>query len=132
MDKLRITNCLGKRALLTRTLGGGIDLNEAEVCELSPSREHVRLRFANGNCIWTHANDYRVVEILRGSMAANAGQKPPKGYADCAAWLEGLKEFAAREGVTIIVSTQAKREREGNSVQEDEAGNRFPDAARKR
>ena len=130
MDKLKITNCLGKRVLLRRTLAWGGELHEATVAELSPNREHVKLRFTKGHSIWVHANDYQVVEVLRGSMAEDAGQKPPKGYADCAAWLEGLKEFAAREGVTVIVSAQAKRE--GNSLQEDEAGNRFPDATRKR
>ena len=90
----------------------------------------VKLRFLSGNCVWTHANTYRVVEVLRGFIASVAKSKPPKDYVSSAAWLEGLKEFAAREGVTIIVSTQAKRH--GNAIQEDEAGNRFPDATRKR
>jgi len=130
MEKLTdIRKLVGKRVLLKRTLAWGGELHEATVVELTPSKEHVKLRFAKGHSIWVHVNDYRVVEVLRGSMAVDAGQKPPKDYATSAVWLEGLKEFAAREGVTIIVSTQAKRD--GNSIQEDEAGNRFPDATRK-
>lgn len=78
-DKTLGFDNIGERLLIQEV--HGVQLEEVDVIEFSPSGERVKLRWAHNYYAWRHTDDYEIVEKLPPRPAppiqANGGISPP-------------------------------------------------------